>query len=347
MLWTLALAHAGSWQHVTLYGRPDVPSGSEPRRERLLAGVLSLEGSPPRVVVRDPAPSEPALADLPTFALEAVYAVAHDAARVGEPGLGIERDLWVDGRLVVSRRWPDGHFEVVRGPTGPYTLPVAPSGLASRLGGRVRGPFTERERALLWLGFQRLHPEEQALLEGVTWRRRPGRLGKLLFNGSSAAMGSFIPTRPLIAMWSAMYDEDVLNGAPPDPLPRGLWTLVHEVGHAVAWAPFYEAARAGLAGQTDASACGERAIDEEPVLTPFLAIAPEGLTDYSSYDEHEAFADAFALYHLHPDFLELASPETLGWFERGGHLAWIDDPRWAGCLRPGKLRSRSEPAPRP
>lgn len=341
MLWSLALAHAGSWQHVTLYGLPDPPGRDGPRRARLLAGILALEQAIPRVVVRDLEAADVALEDLPDFALEAVFAVSHDADRVGEPGLGIERDLWVDGRLVVARRWPDGHFEIRRGPAAPYALPVGPTDLARRLGGRIRGPFTERERALLWLGFQRLHPEEQALLEGVTWRRRTGRFGKLLFAQSSAAMGSFIPTRPFITMWSGMYEEDVLNGAPSDPLPKGLWTLVHEVGHAVAWATWYEAARAGQAGQLDAAACAERANDEEPVLTAFLAIAPEGLTDYSGYAEHEAFADAFALYHLHPDFLEVASPETLRWFEQGGHLAWIDDPAWADCLRPGRLTSRS------
>jgi hypothetical protein len=279
----------------------------------------------------------------PTYAVRAVHAVSADALDLrddmADQAFGVERDLWLDGDLVVARRYPDGHFEVWRGPMGTYSLPVAPRDISERTGSELMGPFTERERAVVWAAMRTLDPLERTLFEGTRIQRRARRAS---WSGAVARYTAdpgwwplAAPAPATLVLYGGLYDESIVLGGSHDPVPSGVFAASRKLGLALASAGTHLASQST---HPDAAGCAERFDAAQPVVSDFLAVA-EGarFTDVGvrADDPAQIFADAWALHALHPEFLALASPPTWQWFEAGGHTNWLFDAEWQACLPDG------------
>lgn len=109
---------------------------------------------------------------------------------------------------------------------------------------------------------------------------------------------------------------------------------MHELGHAVGYGQFRLGAERRLATSGSERRrhrrCARDGYWESPVDAAFMEAAG-GLwspSDYGIDDIGEAFAEAFAFWKLHPDWLQEMKPAVYDWFAADGHLAWMDDP---GC----------------
>ncbi len=364
---TAAIAADVVWVHETTDAVRPAPSGDVHASVARMVEQVTAEVGDAEVHVFDVRHDPELIGEVyrrvdaaPTFAVRAVHAVSADVVdlrrEVGsEAALGVERDLWLDGDLVVVRRYPDGHFEVWRGPMGNHALPVAPGDLERRLGSELAGPFTERERAVLWAATRSFDPLERTLFEGTRLQRRARRAS---WTGDVARYTTdprwwplSSPSPATLTLYGGLYDESIVLGGAHDPVPAGVFATSRQLGLALASAGPHLASQRAVDG---GAACAERFAEAQPVVRDFLEVAGDArFTDrgLTSDDPARAFADAWALHALHPEFVALASPETWAWFEGGGHTDWLFDPTWADCVPEGltvlsvAMQLQSDPVP--
>ena len=357
-------AHAADvqWVHETTESVRAAPRGRPERVvQKMVATVVSEVGDGELHVYdarHDPeliGEVYPRVDAAPTFAIRAVHAVSADVQAlpdaVDRSRAGVERDLWLDGQLVVVRRYPDGHFEVWREPLGTHSLPVAPGDLGERLGVDLVGPFTERERAVLWEATRALDPLERTLFEGTRLQRRARRTSwsgdVARYSADPGWWPTSGPAPATLTLFGGVYDEAVVLGGAHDPVPAGVFAASRHLGLALAQAGTHLASQSPNPG---AAACADRFAAEQPVVQDFLRVARDARFTDAGYaaedDAMQAFADAWALHAVHPEFLALASPDTWAWFETGGHTNWLFDETWQACLPDGlTIRSVAASAP--
>ena len=110
-------------------------------------------------------------------------------------------------------------------------------------------------------------------------------------------------------------------GGPENPRSRLEWTIVHELGHAVA---LWEARRAFERGDFQR---GRRLQRNNRVLRGYRkALGGKlGPTPYGRRSTMESFAEAYALFYLDPEALRRFSRSVFDWFREGGHRAGLED----------------------
>lgn len=225
---------------------------------------------------------------------------------------------WGGKRVPVTTWWePDGTLRVAPGQPGFVPFPPGPSAetLIARYGllPLVDGDqaWNAAARGLLDQALSRLSPEELARVRDVAWHRQTipaGLPGALTPEGGTLTLGIYRTDRPgprIEVYDQAFWRGGSFVGEPTAPAPPALWTLLHELGHALAATPV----RRG----------------EGPQILPARMAAVRDpsrrLTLYAERDETEAFAEAYAMFHADPAALLRTDPTLHAWFSAGAHLA--------------------------
>lgn len=254
-----------------------------------------------------------------------------------EEGRPIEQFWLQDGRYLHARA-DEGLVTVEDlGPSELVPVPTRPSDLARHLGGGpIDGPWTGADLDLLWHGFSLLTPEEQAVLQQTPLVRKKKGVGR---DNSPAwnALGRG-PTGNRITFFSTALDDayaPAVLGTRDQPYPVQLRNVVHELGHGLFFAPYREGYwtwRSDRSRRAEVRDCTTSEVLDVVIADIVQRAGVElALTDYARTSDHEAVAEAFALWKLHPTRLEAQAPTVFRWFEEGGHHAWRADPTWGVC----------------
>jgi len=225
----------------------------------------------------------------------------------------------------------------------PELLPV-PDDLQQAMGdARIRGPWATRELRVLWTSFQRLSPSEQQRLQGSVYRRRRGRAtqrGRVtdgafrdkltLFDGAFDDMGD-------AAADSVFFSAGTVEA----PATNEQFIVTHELGHLVDASADDALERSSAPASPEGRECLRQARADVDALPSRrmgdLPDDPGALTGYSRFHPGknalgEDFAETFALFHLHPTFLQEQAPHRYAWLLAEGHLAtpecltsWVGD----------------------
>jgi hypothetical protein len=173
--------------------------------------------------------------------------------------------------------------------------------------------WRDRDLRILDGALALLHPDERRVLKGVKILR--AALGRQPLQSGLYSMDS--RGRYRLRLFNRAFSAQRLGFAGPtsDPLPRAAWTIIHELGHAVASWP---ARRAFERGQFRR---GKRLQRANSVLKGFKKArgGSRGPTPYGRSSGVESFAESFALFHLDPDALARWNRSVFRWFEAGGH----------------------------
>jgi hypothetical protein len=276
--------------------------------------------------------AEPACA---TAAQAAAVLLVNLAQHVDRAGwVAAEQELLVCDQVVRLRFDPVARSLDVTG--APWTAPdaaPAPPDLWAQLGAETqRGPWSPTDLTRLWAGVGALDEAERELLWGATWERHTGNR---LDRGMGMVTNRSRPPTLVIAFTDGALSGETWRDALLGGHTLVQETVVHELGHVVSYAPFRQSVLRRRARRHDPSLapCPETTYLRTPVLEAYERVAAGAVspTEYGRKDLGEGFAEAFALWKLHPDWLAVAWPDVFTWFEGGGHLAWRTDPAWAAC----------------
>lgn len=224
---------------------------------------------------------------------------------------------WGGKRVPVSTWWePDGTLKVQPGEPGYEPFPDGPP--REQLVARFDLlPLVDGDRAwsppalgLLSQALSRLSPAELAQIQDVPFHREatPSGLPEALIPADSTLTLGIYRTDgdgPRIEVYDqAFWQGGTFVGDPTAPASPALWTLLHELGHALAATPV----RRGTGPQV------------LPERMAALRTHRTRLTLYAERDDTEAFAEAFAMFHADPAALLRIAPDLHAWFSAGGHL---------------------------
>ena len=159
----------------------------------------------------------------------------------------------------------------------------------------------------------RLHPAERRVLKDVKILR--AALGRQPLQAGLYSMDSRGRYRLRVFNRTFVSQEHGFVGSVSKPLPRGAWTILHELGHAVSGWPARRAFEKGAVRK------GRKLQRANQVLKGYRKArgAGRGPTPYGRTSLTESFAESFALYHLDPKALARWNNEVFRWFESGGH----------------------------
>lgn len=245
---------------------------------------------------------------------------------------GAELDLLVDDRAVTV--WWSVHRDLtVAWSDGPVWHP--PTGVTGELlverygiGGVFDGdaPWGEAELGTLDLALSLLTDEERVAVDGVRFVRQ------VTSPRTARELAWYDPTvePPEISLFDAAFEMETQGFVGPvdAPLPAGVGSLLHEIGHALADVEARSAWRA--CGEARASGDRERRREACRAYAAVRRRGPEidawqafrdgrpGPSSFGFRDPHESFAEAFALAHVDPDALDRSLPGATAWFLQGG-----------------------------
>lgn len=301
------------------YGGLVLPDGhlTAKAREYLLAelpsrikdsGAARIEVAFPGGTVRvlDRQAGEPAehpdLAGVPTPALAALMIGLFRSTR------GSELDLWIplpdDSRVPITvLHEPDGSVLVQQG--APRTSDpllgstVTPEDLRSRYGiapsDLGEATWTPAHYAALDLALRLLSDEERALISHVPIVREHRPAAYLVEPENSEHVAAMYTRRrgmPRIELYDILLrnDEKLFCGAPDSPLPRSVWSILHEYGHVIADAATADAARNVIASVNSYVHLEDRLAEQRPGPTygTFL-VTPD---EHAELQERQARAEA-------------------------------------------------------
>jgi hypothetical protein len=159
----------------------------------------------------------------------------------------------------------------------------------------------------------RLHPAERRVLKDVRILR--ATLGRQPLQAGLYSMDSRGRYRLRVFNRTFVSQEHGFVGSVAKPLPRGAWTILHELGHAVSGWPARRAFEQGEVRK------GRKLQRSNRVLKGYRKArgAVRGPTPYGRSSLTESFAESFALYHLDPKALARWNRDVFQWFESGGH----------------------------
>ncbi len=164
------------------------------------------------------------------------------------------------------------------------------------------------------------------------------RLGGLRFARGNVGPGTdaanYDPKTHQITVYDKAFDTSQLRFDPAGPgfATQGVWTIVHEIGHAVDLTPLRTARTVFNKGPQDAAAkaahanasseSGDRAPDHAakgPAKSAFQdAVVRDGgvaVSGYGATSRQEGYAEAFALYVADPAVLKTLRPNVFAYFE--------------------------------
>ena len=219
----------------------------------------------------------------------AVVSLAVDLQPVGGDH-AVYRFVFLEGLALPGRCARE--ILITRVAPAPVSEPVV---LAAAASVRLDGPWSDRERALLHAALGRLPRAVRTAIADVTFVRdpRPPRRAN--------AAGEYDPRAHSIRLYDSAFERSwtrfgAASGSIAD---TTLMSVVHEVGHALDRPVL-------LSGRFSSATGGFRA-----------AAAHDGsvaITDYGATDLVEHFAEAFAMYVLDPQLLELLRPAVSAYF---------------------------------
>ena len=259
--------------------------------------------------------------------LKAVFFVLHNT-QVGSK-YNVRRRISKNQFIPISVRW--GTERVLYISEGPQGTPYADEAPTlqeiqqqfqlGELGEDGEATWTLRRREMLHMSLSMLHPTERWAVRNVTVMRAPDLTESEIpdnWDDQHGTIAGFYAHHGdgHITLLDTSFRGDAFSfsGQAQQPKPWAVWTFIHEVGHALAHAPYRWA-------QASVTPFHVVNILEDYATLPGVQTGP---TKYSTSSVGESFAESFALWHLDPETLQRCMPEVHDWFASGGHHAGIE-----------------------
>ncbi|MCA9573059.1 MAG: hypothetical protein KC656_34725, partial [Myxococcales bacterium] len=249
------------------------------------------------------------------------------AATLDEP-MHLEQEVEA-GTHAVQLLWRgDERVLIVRIGPAADTLVTAPADLWARLGGTATGPWTRDDQDAVWTATHTLEDDWLAAIAGVDWERLDRGEGWAAVRWRRRAPAYRLYATPGCMDGTAYGPARI--GPPEAPFHLGVETAIHELGHVVEGASWGAAVSSGGRGRFRCAKKATKAM-VEAYGTLLGARSPSDYgADRDTYPG-EGFAEGFAFYVLHPDYLQRVAPDVYGWFEARGPLV-ESQARYDACM---------------